>query len=33
MQENYLISITGRQKLDNETGEIEVTTLGSYVKK
>ncbi len=33
MQENYLISIKGRQKIDDETGEIEVTTLGSYVKK
>ncbi len=33
MQENYLISIIGRQKLDDETGEIEVTTLGSYVKR
>lgn len=33
MLENYLISIKGRQKLDDETGEVEVTTLGSYVKK
>lgn len=33
MQENYLISIKGRQKIDDETGEIELTTLGSYVKK
>ncbi len=33
MQENYLISIIGRQKIDNETGEVEVTTLGTYVKK
>ncbi|NLJ31602.1 MAG: DUF1934 domain-containing protein [Clostridiales bacterium] len=33
MQENYLISIKNRQKLEDETGEIEVTTLGSYVKK
>jgi uncharacterized beta-barrel protein YwiB (DUF1934 family) len=33
MQENYLISIVGRQQVDDQTGEIEVTTLGSYVKK
>ncbi len=33
MQENYLISIRGRQNIDGETGEVEVTTLGSYVKK
>ena len=33
MQENYVISIVGRQKVDGETGEIEVTTLGNYVEK
>jgi uncharacterized beta-barrel protein YwiB (DUF1934 family) len=33
MQENFLISIRGRQKVDDETGEIELTTLGSYVKR
>ena len=33
MQENYLISIVGKQQLDNETGEIKLTTLGSYVTK
>lgn len=33
MQENYLISIKNRQRMDGETGKIEVTTLGSYVKK
>ncbi|WP_312695066.1 DUF1934 domain-containing protein [Caproiciproducens sp.] len=33
MLENYLISIKGRQKIDNETGEVELTTLGSYVQK
>lgn len=33
MQENYLISIKGRQKVDDETGEIELTTFGSYVKR
>lgn len=33
MQENYLIDILGRQKVDDESGEIQVTTLGSYVKK
>ena len=33
MQENYLISILGRQQVDGETGEVQVPTLGSYVKK
>lgn len=33
MQENYLISITGKQELDGETGEVNLTTLGSYVHK
>ena len=33
MQENYWISIVGRQKIDGETGEVEVNTLGSYVRK
>lgn len=33
MQEDYLISIKGRQNVDGETGEVEVTTMGSYVKK
>ncbi len=33
MQENYLISIRGRQKVDDEVGEIELTTLGSYVRR
>lgn len=33
MQENYLISIRGRQKVDGEVGEIELTTLGTYIKK
>jgi len=33
MLENYLISIKGRQKVDDQTGEVELTTLGSYVKK
>lgn len=33
MKENYLISILGRQNMDGETGEVQVTTLGSYVKK
>lgn len=28
-----MISIVGRQKVDGETGEIEVTTLGNYVRK
>ena len=33
MQENYVISIRGRQKVDDEVGEIELTTLGSYVRR
>lgn len=33
MQENYLISIKGRQKVDDETGEVELTTFGSYVRR
>lgn len=33
MQENYLISIKGKQSIEDETGEIELTTLGSYVRK
>ncbi len=33
MQENYLISIVGKQYVDGERGEIQLTTLGSYVTK
>ncbi|MVB11286.1 hypothetical protein CAFE_19950 [Caprobacter fermentans] len=33
MQENYLISIKGRQRVDDETGEVELTTFGSYVRR
>ncbi len=33
MRENYLISIRGRQKVDDEVGEVEMTTLGSYVRR
>lgn len=33
MKENYLISIKGRQKADGETGEVELTTVGSYILK
>ncbi len=33
MQEKYWISIVGRQKIDGETGEVEVNTLGNYVRK
>lgn len=33
MKENYLISILGRQTVEEETGEIELTTLGSYVER
>lgn len=33
MQENYLISIKGSQNAGGETGEVELTTFGSYVKR
>ncbi|MDU7338675.1 MAG: DUF1934 domain-containing protein [Clostridium sp.] len=33
MQENYWIDIIGRQKIDDDVGEIKLTTLGSYVTK
>ena len=33
MLENYLISITGRQEIDGEQGEINLTTYGSYTLK
>ncbi len=33
MDESYLISIKGRQNVDGEVGEVELTTLGSYVKR
>ena len=33
MQENYLISILGKQYMDGDQGEIQLTTLGSYVHK
>lgn len=33
MKEDYLISIIGRQKADGETGEVELTTVGSYVRR
>lgn len=33
MQEDYMISIVGKQQIDGETGEIRIDTLGSYVKK
>lgn len=33
MQENYLISIVGLQRADGETGEVKLTTLGSYITK
>ena len=33
MQENYMISIVGKQHVDGGTGEIRIDTLGSYVKK
>lgn len=33
MQENYLISIKGSQRVDGEEGSVELTTFGSYVKR
>ncbi|HHV30798.1 DUF1934 domain-containing protein [Caproiciproducens sp. LBM24188] len=33
MQEDYLISIRGKQNVNGERGEVEITTMGSYVKK
>lgn len=33
MLENYLISIVGKQRTDEETGEVALTTLGSYITK
>lgn len=33
MQENYWINIVGRQKIDDDVGEVTLTTLGSYVTK
>lgn len=33
MEENYLISILGRQVVNGEPEEIEVTTLGQYTEK
>ena len=33
MNEDYLISIKGKQETDGETGEVELTTVGSYIQK
>ena len=33
MEENYLISILGRQTVNGEPEEIEVTTFGQYTVK
>ena len=33
MNENYLISIRGRQQYDDETGSIDIDTVGSYTIK
>ena len=33
MNENYIISIIGRQIIDGDENEVAVTTLGSYTKK
>lgn len=33
MRENYWINIVGRQKIDDDVGEVTLTTLGSYVTK
>ncbi len=32
-KENYLISIIGTQKFDDDQGEVKVNTLGSYLTK
>jgi len=33
MNENYLISIRGRQQYDDESGSIDIDTVGSYTTK
>lgn len=33
MKENYLISVCGRQVVDDQAGEVEVTALGSYLER
>ena len=33
MRENYWSNIVGRQKIDDDVGEVTLTTLGSYVTK
>lgn len=33
MEENYIISIVGRQIIDDNENEVSITTLGSYCKK
>ena len=33
MRENYWINIVGRQKIDDDVGEVTLTPLGSYVTK
>lgn len=33
MEENYLIHITNRQKIDNQSEEITLTTKGTYVMR
>lgn len=33
MRENYWINIVGRQKIDDDVGEVTLTTLSSYVTK
>lgn len=33
MQENYEITIIGRQTIEQETGEIQVDTLGDYSER
>ncbi|WP_283609067.1 DUF1934 domain-containing protein [Faecalispora anaeroviscerum] len=33
MQENYWINIVGRQTIDDDVGEVTLTTLGSYLTK
>lgn len=33
MEENYLISVCGRQVIDDQSGEVEVTALGTYLER
>ncbi|WOC32000.1 MULTISPECIES: DUF1934 domain-containing protein [Caproicibacterium] len=33
MEKNYLISVCGRQVIDDEAGEVEVTAFGTYLER